>query len=143
VTCAEDVEQVRAFVGAKIPLGAMIETPEAVAQSEEICAAADFICIGTNDLFARVTGQAQPRSSLAMDARVLHMIARVVAVAHRHGRKVSVCGEMAGEPHGARILVGLGVDRLSVAPGRFARLKLSFRDVTIGDCQQVASEALK
>jgi len=54
-----------------------------------------------------------------------------------------VCGEMAGEPHSARILVGLGVDAISVAIGRFAKVKLSFRDVTIDDCRGVALEALK
>jgi phosphoenolpyruvate-protein kinase (PTS system EI component) len=143
VTCAEDVEQVRALTGAKIPVGAMIETPAAVELSEEIAAVSDFVCIGTNDLFARVTGHVQPRSSLSLDARVLHMIVRIVTAAHRHGRKVSVCGEMASEPHSARILVGLGVDAISVAPGRFARVKLSFRNVTIDDCKQVAAEALR
>jgi phosphoenolpyruvate-protein kinase (PTS system EI component) len=131
VTCAEDVEQVRARTGARIQVGAMIETPDAVERSEEIAAAADFICIGTNDLFARVTGQVQPRSSLSLDPRVLHMIVRVVAAAHQRGRKVSVCGEMASEPHSARILVGLGVDAISVAPGRFARVKLSFHGVSM------------
>jgi phosphoenolpyruvate-protein kinase (PTS system EI component) len=124
-------------------VGAMIETPAAVEQSEAIAMVSDFVCIGTNDLFARVTGHVQPRSSLSLDARVLHMIGRIVTAAHRHGRKVSVCGEMASEPHSARILVGLGVDAISVAPGRFARVKLSFRDVTIDDCKQVAAEALR
>ena len=53
------------------------------------------------------------------------------------------CGEMAGDGHGARILVGLGVDAISVATARFAKVKLSLRDVTIGDCRGVAREAVK
>ena len=56
---------------------------------------------------------------------------------------MSVCGEMAGEPHSARVLVGLGVDAISVAIGRFAKVKLSFRDVTLEECREVAVEALK
>lgn len=143
VTCAGDVERVRALTRAKLPIGAMIETPEAVDQSEAIAAASDFICIGTNDLFASVTGLDRAGSALSPDTRVLRMIARVVAAARNHSRRVTVCGEMAGEPHSARILVGLGVNAISVAPGRFAKVKLSFRDVSIEDCRGVASEALK
>jgi len=143
VTCPDDVAQVRARIRSKLPVGAMIETPAAVAQSEQIAAVSDFICVGTNDLFARVTGEALARSSMSLDPRVLHMIARVVTAGHAHGRTVTVCGEMASEPHSARILAGLGVDAISVAPGRFARVKLSFRDVTIDECREAASEALK
>jgi phosphocarrier protein FPr len=143
VTCPDDVERVRAGTSAKFPVGAMIETPAAVEQSEAIAMVSDFVCIGTNDLFARVTGHAEGRSTLSIDARVLHMIDRIVTAAHKCQRRVTVCGEMAGEPHGARILVGLGVDAISVAPGRFARVKLSFRDVTIEECREVAREALR
>jgi phosphoenolpyruvate-protein kinase (PTS system EI component) len=143
VTCAGDVERIRALTRGKLPIGAMIETPEAVDRSEEIAAVSDFICIGTNDLFATVTGHGEPGSTLSLDTRVLCMIARVITAARGHARRVTVCGEMAGEPHSARILVGLGVDAISVAIGRFAKVKLSFRDVTIDDCRAVALEALK
>jgi phosphoenolpyruvate-protein kinase (PTS system EI component) len=140
--CADDVERIRALTSGKLAVGAMIETPAAVDQIEEVAAAADFICIGTNDLFAMVTGRDR-KDTLSLDARALRMIERVVAVAHARARKVSVCGEMAGDGHGARILVGLGVDALSVATARFAKVKLSLRDVTINDCRVVALEALR
>jgi phosphocarrier protein FPr len=143
VTSAGDVERIRALTRGKLPIGAMIETPRAVEQSEEIAAASDFVCIGTNDLVATVTGQSQTGSALCPDARVLRMIARVITAARSHARKVTVCGEMASEPHSARILVGLGVNAISVATGRFAKVKLSFREVTIDDCRAVALEALK
>ena len=143
VTGPGDVERVRALTRGKLPIGAMIETPRAVDQCEEIAAVSDFVCIGTNDLFATVTGQEKAGSALSHDARVLRMIARVVTACRSHARKVTVCGEMAGEPHSARILVGLGVNAISVAIGRFAKVKLSFRDVSIEDCRGVASEALK
>jgi phosphoenolpyruvate-protein kinase (PTS system EI component) len=143
VRCAGDVERIRALSHGKLTVGAMIETPAAVDQIDEVAAAADFICIGTNDLFAMVTGQKRADSTLSSDAGVLRMIERVIAVAHARARKVSVCGELAGDPHGARILVGLGVDAISVATARFAKVKLSLRDVTIDDCRGVAREALK
>ena len=143
VTSAADVEQVRARCQGKLPVGAMIETPSAVSQIDEIAAVSDFICIGTNDLFAMVTGQNRADCTLSLDTRALGMVERIVVAAHGHGRKVSVCGELAGNPHSAQILVGLGVDALSVAAVRFARVKFSLREVTIDDCRAVAREALR
>ena len=143
VTCAGDVERVRALSHGKLAVGAMIETPAAVDQVDEVAAAADFIGIGTNDLFAMVTGQDRADSTLSFDARALRMIERVIAATHARARKVCVCGELAGDPHGARILVGLGVDAISVATARFAKVKLSLRDATLDECRGVAREALK
>ncbi|MDP8999322.1 MAG: aldolase/citrate lyase family protein [Myxococcota bacterium] len=143
VTRASDVEQVRARSSGKLKVGAMIETPNAVAKIDEIVEVADFICIGTNDLFATVTGKDRADATLSLDARALRMIERVVLSAHAHGRKVTVCGEIAGDPHSARILVGLGVDALSVATVRLARIKLALRDITNDDCRRVAQEAMK
>jgi phosphoenolpyruvate-protein kinase (PTS system EI component) len=143
VTCAGDVERIRALTHGKLAVGAMIETPAAVDQIDDVAAVADFICIGTNDLFATVTGQQRADSTLAFDTRALRMIERVIEVAHGRARKVSVCGEIAGDPHGARILVGLGVDAISVATARFAKVKLSLRDLTIDDCRGVAREAMR
>jgi phosphoenolpyruvate-protein kinase (PTS system EI component) len=121
----------------------MVETPSAVNQIDEIAAVSDFICIGTNDLFAMVTGQHRADGTLSLDTRALGMVERIVVAAHARGRKVTVCGELAGDPHSARILVGLGIDALSVAAVRFATVKFSLRDVTIDDCRAVAREAVR
>ncbi len=143
VTSADDVERIRALSHGKLLVGAMIETPAAVDQIDEVAAAADFICIGTNDLFAIVTGQHRADWTLSFDARALRMIEHVIAIAHARDRKVSVCGEIAGDSRGARILAGLGVDAISVATARFANVKLSLRDVTMDDCREEARDALK
>jgi len=143
VTCAADVEHVRARSHGKLLVGSMIETPSAVDDIEAIAAASDFICIGTNDLFAMVTGQRRADCTLSLDTRALGMVERIVTAAHRHGRRVSVCGELAGDPHSARILVGLGVDAISVAAVRFAKVKSSLRDATMDDCRAVAREAMR
>jgi len=141
-TSAADVERIRALSHGKLAVGAMIETPAAVDQIDKVAAAADFISIGTNDLLATVTGRDRA-DVLSLDARTLRMIERVISVAHSCSRKVSVCGEMAGDPHGARILVGLGVDAISVGPTRFAKVKLSLRNTTIDDCRTAARQALQ
>ena len=143
VRCAGDVERVRALSHGKLAVGAMIETPAAVDRIDEVAAAADFISIGTNDLFAMVTGQDRADSTRSLDARGLRMIERVVAVTHARSRKVCVCGEMASDPHAARILVGLRIDGISVSTARFAKVKLSLRDATLAGCQSIAREALK
>jgi phosphocarrier protein FPr/phosphocarrier protein len=116
-----DVERVRALAPAGLRIGAMIETPAAVRAARAIAEAADFVCIGTNDLTALVRGEDRATAAAApLDAGVLALVADVVDAAHRAGRAVTVCGEMAGEPDGALILVGLGVDAISVAPSRLA-----------------------
>jgi phosphoenolpyruvate-protein kinase (PTS system EI component) len=143
VTSAADVERIRDLSHGKVAVGAMIETPAATERIAEIARAADFICVGTNDLFALVTGRDRADAALSFDPRALRMIERVVEVSHAHARKVSVCGEMAGDPRGARILVGLGVDALSVATARFAKVKHSLRDVSLDACRSIAREATK
>jgi phosphoenolpyruvate-protein kinase (PTS system EI component) len=138
---AGHVERVRALTRDGIPIGAMIETPLAVDRGEEIAAASDFVCIGTNDLVASLSSA--PMAGSTPDVDLFRMVKRVVDAAHGHRRKVSVCGEMASDPRVARVLVGLGVDAISVAVGRFATVKLSLRDATIDDCRALAAEALK
>jgi phosphoenolpyruvate-protein kinase (PTS system EI component) len=141
VRTAADVQHVRERSGGALPIGAMVETPAAVDRIDELAACADFICIGTNDLFALFAGQAREEAP-PLDSRALAMVERVVTRAHAHGRKVTVCGEMAGDDRGAVILVGLGVDALSVAPSRFAKIRRVLRATTRERCRDAAREAL-
>jgi multiphosphoryl transfer protein len=141
VNDAEQVRRVRARCR-DLPVGAMIETPRAVERIDEIAAVSDFVSIGTNDLSAALTGQRRASSTLSFDPLLLHMIERVVEAVHARGLEVSVCGEMAGDPQGARLLVGLGVDTLSVATARLASVKASLRDLTLDDCRRVLRETL-
>jgi len=126
VRTATDVQQVRERTGAALPVGAMVETP----------------------LFARpdsgedLDERRQGLDEGPLDPRALAMIERVVARAHAHGRRVTVCGEMAGDARGAVILVGLGVDALSVAPSRFAKIRRVLRATTRERCRDAARIAL-
>lgn len=125
-----------------LTVGAMIETPQAADDIDAIAAVSDFICIGTNDLASETLGLSRERAPNPLDPRVLRHIANTVRGAHAHGLRVTVCGEVAGDPRGARILIGLGVDALSVAPGRFSALKLSLAQTNVDDCRAAASAAL-
>ena len=140
---AADVELVRALVPASVAVGAMIETPAAVKSALDIAEAADFVCIGTNDLTALVRGEDRAVAGSAMfDPRVVELVAEVVEAAHRAGRSVTVCGEIAGEPRGAEILVGLGVDAISVAPSRWADVRGTLAGATLASCEQAARKAM-
>jgi phosphoenolpyruvate-protein kinase (PTS system EI component) len=113
------------------PLGAMIETPTAVLCAHELALVSDFFSIGTNDLVAttlgldRADGAASPTS--AADGAVVELMRRTVAAAHARGIAVEVCGEAAGEATLTPLLVGLGVDELSVSPSRLDAVREAIR----------------
>ena len=115
---ASDVTEVRRRCPGQVPIGAMIETPEAAHLAAEIARVADFLSIGTNDLASLTLGAPRDEDAArqTLDPRVLALVGSVVLAAHARGREVSVCGEAAGDPRAARALVALGVDVLSVAP---------------------------
>jgi phosphoenolpyruvate-protein kinase (PTS system EI component) len=113
------------------PLGAMIETPTGARRSHELALLADFISIGTNDLVATTLGldRDQPGGSprSAAEPAVVELMRRTVESAHAAGITVEVCGEAAGEPELTALLVGLGVDELSVSPTRLDAIRDAVR----------------
>ena len=105
----------------------MIEIPAAVVLIRELARQVDFVSIGTNDLTQYLMAADRTNAALAdyQDASqpaVLRSIEAVVAGAHEAGIPVAVCGELAGDPTGARLLVGLGVDELSMAAPSIGRV---------------------
>ena len=126
-------------------VGAMIETPGAVERADRIAAQADFLSIGTNDLVQYALGldRRLPEGSArsAASPQVLRLVAEVVRVAQAHQRRVEVCGEAAGEPPVAALLVGLGVDELSVSPARLDRVRAALREVSFQAAKEVACKA--
>ena len=114
-------------------LGAMVELPEAVAAAGDLAAEADFLSIGSNDLTAAILGldRRDPAltPALAAEPAVLRAIAAVVEAGARYGTPISVCGDAAADPTAAPLLVGLGVDTLSVAPAALDEVRALVRDV--------------
>jgi len=136
---ARDIVAVRALAPRELQVGAMVETPDAVAHIDAIAEASDFVCIGTNDLAALALGVDRETASASLDdPRVLALVERIVSGAHAKKRTVTVCGELAGDPRGARLLIGLGVDALSVAPARLAGLRVSLAQATVEECRTLA-----
>jgi phosphoenolpyruvate-protein kinase (PTS system EI component) len=112
-------------------LGAMIETPLGAARSRELALVADFFSIGTNDLVATTLqlDREQPLASplSAAEPAVVELMRRTIESAHAAGITVEICGEAAGEPELTALLVGLGVDELSVSPARLDAVRAAIR----------------
>jgi phosphoenolpyruvate-protein kinase (PTS system EI component) len=108
-------------VPAHVPLGIMVEVPAAVVMAPELAEVADFFSIGSNDLLQYVLACDRTNASVAhlynpMQPALLRMIRQVAEAGRRAGKPVAVCGEIASDTRLAPILVGLGVDELSMTP---------------------------
>lgn len=138
VRSRDEVDAVRALAASSLPLGAMIESPDAVERAAEIASAADFVSIGTNDLTASALELDRSVTLPEADPRVLSLVRRAIEVAHAHGRQVTICGEMAGTERGACIAVALGADAISVAPARAGALRAALSRTTLEACRAAA-----
>ncbi len=139
VRSRDEVDAVRALASSSLPLGAMIESPDAVEHAAEIASAADFVSIGTNDLTASALDLDRSVTLPEADPRVLSLVRRAIEVAHAHGRQVTICGEMAGTERGACIAVALGADAISVAPARAGALRAALSRTTLEACRAAAA----
>ena len=151
VTKPDDVRAVRAMLdtvleGHGMPkVGAMIETPEAAEGAVDIAKLCDFLSIGTNDLTQLVLGLDRERSRKApvMDPRVLSLIARTVRAGRRAQIPVDVCGEAASDASSLPVMVGLGVDELSVAAARVGEVRQWIRDLSFESSRRESERLLE
>jgi len=141
-------ERIRTEVsGPKLPVGIMIEVPAAAIQADSLAAHVDFFSIGTNDLTQYTLAIDRQNADLAAEAESLHpavlrLIAQTVTGAAKHGRWVGVCGGIAGDPFGAMILAGLGVNELSMTPREIPAVKAKLRGACFTDLQALGAKAL-
>jgi multiphosphoryl transfer protein len=144
----ERAEAARAAVGADpVDIGVMIEVPSAALMAAELAARVQFLSIGTNDLTQYVLAMDRTHPVLARQADALHpavlrLVKAVVDAAAPRDAWVGVCGGVAGEPEGALILAGLGVDELSVSIPAVAAVKARLRGVSLADARALAERAL-
>ncbi len=131
-----------------MPVGTMIEIPSAALTADLLAQDCDFFSIGTNDLIQYLLAIDRVNDRIAhlyepTHPAVLRTLQHIVNEAHRHKIKVSVCGEMAGDPVYAPLLLGLGVDELSMTPPLLPVVKYAVRAMTLADAKQLAEAALK
>jgi phosphotransferase system enzyme I (PtsI) len=133
---------------AELEVGIMVETPSAVWIADVLAEHASFLSIGTNDLVQYTLAIDRGNERLAqlyepLEPAVLRSIRHTVDAGHRHGRWVGICGEMAGDPRTAVLLLGLGVDEMSVSCFDLPRVKAAVRSVRREDAKSIAEEALR
>ena len=131
-----------------VKIGLMIEVPAAVAMAEALAKEVDFFSIGTNDLAQYTLAIDRGHAKLAAQVDALHpavlkMIEMTVAGAHAHGKWVGVCGAMASDPAATAILVGLGIDELSVSVPAIAAIKAELASLDFEACRTLAQRVIK
>jgi multiphosphoryl transfer protein len=132
---------------AEIEVGIMIEVPSAVAIADQLAAEADFFSIGTNDLtqYLMAADRGNARVNHLADAlqpAVLRQIRRVVEAGHAAGIWVGLCGELAGNELATPLLVGLGLDELSMSAPAIPTVKQTIRQLELPEAQKLADEVL-
>ncbi|ODT67480.1 MAG: phosphoenolpyruvate--protein phosphotransferase [Pelagibacterium sp. SCN 63-23] len=130
-----------------LEIGAMVEVPSLLFELDQIMPEADFVSIGSNDLvqFLTAADRANPRVSKAYDPIALprlRAIRLVVDAAARHGKPVTMCGELAGKPMEALALMAVGMTRLSMGPASIGPIKEMILNLELKPIQAAVAEAL-
>ncbi len=133
---------------ADIKLGIMIEVPAAVVMADVLAEMVDFFSIGTNDLIQYTLAIDRGNSEVAhlyhpLHPAILRMIRRTTEVARKKGIEVYMCGEMAGEPEYLPILIGLGINELSMNPQSIPAAKCFIRELSLEQTQSFTHEVFK
>ncbi len=162
VTCADELDRLYRIVdevkadlkSSKTPfdeymeIGIMVEIPSAALAAETLAKKVDFFSIGTNDLVQYTMAVDRGNEKVAYlyqpsHPAILELIKRTVDAAKENSIWVSVCGEMAGDPKFAPLLVGLGVHELSMSPIALGPLRRIVRRLKMHDAETLVAEALK
>jgi phosphocarrier protein FPr len=132
---------------APIPAGIMVEVPVTAVMAAQFATEADFFSIGTNDLtqYTLAMDRGHPKLAPRIDGLspgVLHLINHTVRGGHTANRPVAVCGGIASDVHGVPILIGLGVDELSISLPAIPAIKGQIRKLRLDECRELAQKAL-
>ncbi len=146
--CMEELELKRIDFNKNIELGIMIEVPSTCLISDMLAKEVDFFSIGTNDLIQYTLAIDRINEYVSylyepLHPAVLRMIRQVVDAAHANGIEVAMCGEMAGEPLYIPVLIGLGLDELSMNPYSVPKAKKIVRGLEHSYCKDLLYELLK
>ena len=130
-----------------LEVGIMIEVPAAALLAPILAQEVDFFSVGTNDLtqYTMAIDRGHPQLSAEADGlhpSVLLLIDQAVRAAHQYGKWVGVCGELAADPKAVPVLMGLGVDELSMSATSIPLVKAQIRKLNFTECQKIAQQAL-
>ncbi len=145
--CRDELHQEGVPCNDALPIGAMIETPSAALVAVALAKRLAFFSIGSNDLIQYTLAADRTNDRVAhlyepTHPAIVRLIRMTVEAAHQHGIWVGVCGEVASDPALVPLLLGLGVDELSVAPSLLPHIKFLIRRLEQDDLQTLAAFAL-
>ena len=132
----------------RIVAGIMIEVPSAALMADVLAREVDFFSIGTNDLTQYTLAMDRMHPALAskqdgLHPAVLRLIAKTIEGAHKHGKWAGICGELGSDPYAVPILIGLGIDELSVNVPSVPLVKAQIRGLKVPELQSLAQQALE
>jgi phosphoenolpyruvate-protein phosphotransferase (PTS system enzyme I) len=161
ISCVDELIQANALLDAfrdelrkeglpfdeKLDIGAMIEIPSAALTADALAKRVQFFSIGTNDLIQYTLAVDRLNEKIAhlyepTNPSILRLIKMTADAAHAAGIWVGVCGEMAGDPLMIPLLLGLGVDELSIAPQSVPQIKYLIRRIKMSEAKEIAAAAL-
>ncbi len=132
----------------RIEAGIMIEVPSAALIADVFAREVDFFSIGTNDLTQYTLAMDRMHPALAnkqdgLHPAVLKLIAQTIDGAHKHGKWVGICGELGADPYAVPVLIGLGIDELSINTPSVPLVKAQIRALKVPELQSLAHQALE
>ncbi|HUH37197.1 MAG TPA: phosphoenolpyruvate--protein phosphotransferase, partial [Spongiibacteraceae bacterium] len=144
-TYAELVEE--GLEGPLPPIGVMVEVPAAVYQARELARRVTFLSVGSNDLTQYLLAVDRNNARVAdlyhiYHPAVLQALIRVADAAHTEGKTVSICGELAGDPGAALLLLAMGYDMLSMNASNLPRVKSAIRGIRFADAQALLARVM-
>ncbi len=145
--CREELREKKIAFDEKLKVGTMIEIPSAAYTADLLAKDCDFFSIGTNDLIQYLLAIDRVNDRIAhlyepTHPAVIRTLKHIVDEAHKAGIKVSICGEMASDPILVPLLLGIGVDELSMTPPLIPAAKFLLRSMTMADARKLAKVAL-
>jgi phosphotransferase system enzyme I (PtsI) len=131
-----------------VPLGIMVEVPSAVLLLDRLLDEIEFVSVGTNDLVQYLLAVDRVNEHVSylyepFHPAVLRVLDQIVQVARRKNKWVSLCGEMGSDPRAVPLLIGLGIEALSISPRMFLRVKQAVRSISRKSARELVEKALQ
>ena len=146
--CMDELRAQKIPFNESIQIGSMIEVPSAALVADHIAPHVDFFSVGTNDLIQYTMAVDRGNENVVhlykpTHTAIIRLIDHITKVSHKHGLWTSVCGQMASDPLLVPLLIGLGVDELSVSPSQAPMIKDVIRKLLYSSASELARQALE
>lgn len=146
--CKKELKAEKKQFDKHLPVGLMIEVPSAAAMAKDFAEESDFLSIGTNDLIQYTLAVDRGNEIVSklyqeFHPSIVRFIHHVAKEGKKVGKPVSLCGEMAADPFAVPLLVGLGLESLSISPSIIPQIKKIIRSISYKDAKELAEKCLE